>query len=141
MSRELASGGNSQLITQNSQLLRFILLYDEVVDDEVLALHRVLSHIEFEEVHHGVVLAQGDALETHLLADEVLELVGRYLTETFESGNLGVGTKLRDGLEALLLGVAVAGDEVALALTLGFILLLVTLDEAFPVAHAEERRL
>ena len=82
---------------------------------------------------------EADTLEADVLADEVLELVGRNLTETLESGDLGIGAEVGDSLLALLLGVAVASDEVALAV--GVVLLLVALDEAFPVAHTEERRL
>ena len=76
MSHKLASEGNSQLITHNSSLLRFILLHHKVVDDEVLAFHGVLAHVELEEAHHGIVLVEADTLETDVLADEVLELVG-----------------------------------------------------------------
>ena len=46
-------------------------------------------------------------VEAYLLADEAFELIGTYLSQAFESGNLGV-LRLGDGLQPLLLGVAVA---------------------------------
>ena len=46
-------------------------------------------------------------VEAYLLADEAFELIGAYLSQAFESGNLGI-LRLGDGLQALLLGVAVA---------------------------------
>ena len=68
----------------------------------------------------------------------MLELIGRDLTKTLESGNLWIGTKLIDGFYALLFGVAVSGDEVALAVGIGVVFFLIPLDVAFLVTYAEE---
>ena len=59
---------------------------------------------------------QRHLLKPHVGSDEVSELVGRNLTKTFKSGYLRVRTEVADGLQALLLAVAVTCDEVALAL-------------------------
>ena len=53
-----------------------VLLNYQVVNDEVLAFHCVLAHILGEQFLYLVVLVQLDALETHVGADEVAELIG-----------------------------------------------------------------
>ena len=78
------------------------------------------------------------ALEAHVLADEVAELVGAYLSQALEARDLGVGRELADGLLALLLAVAVEGDEVALGVGVGEVLLVEALDALLLVTHAEE---
>lgn len=93
-----------------------VFLDDEVVDDEVLTLHGILSHIVFEELLHLIVLVEGHLFEAHVRSDEVDELVRAYLTKTLEARNLGLRTEVADGVEPLLLGVAVPGDEVVLLL-------------------------
>ena len=95
-------------------LFRTVFLYHQVVYDEVLSLGRILAHIILQELLHLVGLVQSNLLEAHVGADEVDKLVGTYLSKTFESGYLRVGTKLLYGLYALLVAVAIAGDEVAL---------------------------
>ena len=89
---------------------------------------------------------QRHLLEPHVGSDEVCELVGRDLTKTFKSGYLWVRTEVADGLQALLLAVAVTCDEVALAflaretcVCLSHHLLVFYLRAS--VADAEERRL
>ena len=72
--------------------LRSIFLYHEVVDDEVLSLHGVLAHVVFEKLLHLVVLVESDLFEAHVGTDESRKLLGRNLTQTFESCYLGVGT-------------------------------------------------
>ena len=95
-------------------LFRTVFLYHQVVYDEVLSLGRILAHIILQELLHLVGLVQSNLLEAHVGADEVDKLVGTYLSKTFESGYLRVGTKLLYCLYALLVAVAIAGDEVAL---------------------------
>ena len=130
---------NSEIIVGSLLFLRFILFNHEVVDDEVLSLHRVLAHIEFEESCHGLFLAQSDALKTHILTYEMFEFIGRYLTETLESSDFRVGSEVSNRFLSLLFVVAIYGNKVALAVSV--ILFLVSLDKAFLVAHTEEWRL
>ena len=59
---------------------RNIFFHHQVFDDKVLALHGVLAHVELQQVLHQVVLAEADFFEAHILANEVLELVGRDFT-------------------------------------------------------------
>ena len=68
-----------------------VLFDNKVVDDEVLAFHCVLAHVVGEQILDLVVLVQLNALQTHVGAYEVAELVGRNLTKSLESCNLGVG--------------------------------------------------
>jgi len=108
----------------------------EIVDDEVLALHGVFAHVEFENLGHTVVLAQAHAVYTHILTDEVAEFLGRNLAETFESGYLRIIAEALYGSHTLVVGVAVhgvVGSVVFLGATgtLGRLL----------VSHAEKRRL
>lgn len=58
-----------------SVFLRQVLLNDEVVDDEVLALHRVLAHVVFQELGNLVVLVQGNLFEAHIRTDEMGEFI------------------------------------------------------------------
>ena len=74
-----------------------------------MTFHGVLAHVVFEEFGYVVAFVEGDGIETHAWADEGFEFFGVDLAETFESGDLGVGTELFDGGEALFVGVAVDG--------------------------------
>lgn len=58
-----------------SVFLRQVLLNDEVVDDEVLAFHRVLAHVVFQELGNLVVLVQGNLFEAHIRTDEMGEFI------------------------------------------------------------------
>ena len=62
----------------------------EVVDDEVLPVGCVLAHIELEHLLDGVFLFDRHGVEADVFSDEMLELVGRDLSEAFEAGDLGV---------------------------------------------------
>ena len=95
-------------------LLGSVFLDDEVVDDEVLALHGILAHIVLQKLLHLVGLVERHLLQADVGADEAGELLGRDFAEALEAGNLRVGAQFADGRQALLLTVAVAGDEVAL---------------------------
>ena len=86
-----------------------------------MPFHGILTHVEFQQFLYEVCLAQRHLLQTHVLADEMLELVWRDFSQTFESGDFGVGTQFFNGFHTFLLSVAIA------------CLLL--------VAHAEERSL
>ena len=58
-----------------SVFLRQVLLYDEVVDDEVLAFHRVLAHVVFQELGNLVVLVQGNLFEAQIRTDEMGDFI------------------------------------------------------------------
>ena len=73
-------------------LLRTVFLNDEVVNDEVLTLHRVLSHIILQEFLHLVVLMEGDLLQTDVRTYKTCELLRADLTKTFKAGDLRVRT-------------------------------------------------
>ena len=73
-------------------LLDFVVFDYEVVDDELLAFGGVVAHVEGEEVADGIFFAEFDLVEAHVGSDEVLELVRRDFTETFEACDFGVGS-------------------------------------------------
>ena len=112
----------------------FFIFNYQIVDDKVLALHGVLAHVERQHLLHGVLLAQGHAVESHIRTDEVLELLRVDFAKTLESGDFGIGTKLVDCANTLLVGVAVVGLSLfdtflaGTRLTAGFLL----------VSHAEK---
>ena len=56
-------------------LFRAVFLNDEVVDDEVLALHRVLAHVIFEELLHLIVLMEGHLLQSDVRTNEAGKLI------------------------------------------------------------------
>ena len=86
----------------------FVVFDAQVVHDELAAFEGVLAHVEAEHTFGVEILVQQHGVEAHIFADEGLELVGRDLAETFESGNLGVGDGL-EGVDAFLIGIAVSG--------------------------------
>ena len=73
---------------------RPVFLYDEVLDDEVLALHGVFAHVILQELLHLVGLVEGDLLKAHVGPNEGGKLLRGYFSKTLESGYLGVGTQL-----------------------------------------------
>ena len=84
-----------------------VILHHEVVDDEVLTLGGVFTHIELQQLRHSILLPEGHAVKAHIWPDEVSELVGRDFAQTFESGDFGVVAKAGNRVDALLVGVAV----------------------------------
>ena len=93
----------------------------QIVDDKLLTLVGVLSHVVFQKLRNGHIMAQDDRLQAHILTDEIAELVGRDLSETFESCDLRMGTERFDGIDTFLVGIAVS--------------------RLFLVSHAEQRGL
>ena len=65
--------------------LHQIFFYNEIVDDEVLTFHCVLSHIICQQLFHLVTLVKRHRLKTHIGSDEILKLIGTNLTQSFES--------------------------------------------------------
>jgi hypothetical protein len=82
----------------------------EILDDEVLPVGGVFPHVECQEILDRLRLRRHlDGSEPHVGTDEMLELVGRDLTETLEAGDLRIRLHLGAGALALLVGIAVAG--------------------------------
>ena len=52
-----------------------ILLNHQVVDDEVLTFHRILTHIILQEFLHLVGLMERNLLQSHIRTDEVGKLL------------------------------------------------------------------
>ena len=98
-----------------------VVLNPQIVDDELLTLVGVLSHVVFQKLRNRHVVAQDDRLQAHVRTDEIAELVGRDLTETFESGDFGMSAERLDGVDTFLVGVAIS--------------------RLFLVSHAEQRGL
>ena len=67
-----------------------VVLDTEIAHDKLAALVAVLPHIETEYPLGVEILVENDGVETHVLIDEPLELVGRDFAETFESCYFGV---------------------------------------------------
>ena len=116
---------NSSLFVLHSSLhliqrcrifLRNILLNHQVIDDEVLTFHRILTHIILQELLHLVGLVQRYLLQSHIRTDEMGKLFWRNLSQSLESGDFRVRTQRLDGLLALLIAVAVMRNEVAFLL-------------------------
>ena len=53
----------------------YILFYHEVVDDELLSFHGVLSHVVGKQFLHLVALLQCDLLKAYVWTDEACKLV------------------------------------------------------------------
>ena len=90
-----------------------ILLNHQIVDDEVLALHGILSHIVFQKLLHLVVLMQRNLLQTHIRTYEMSKLLWRNLAETLESGDFRVWSEFTDSLLALFVTITIVGNEIA----------------------------
>ena len=54
-----------------------------------------------------MIVSARNGSQTHVLTDEVLELVGVNLTETFKSCYLSIATETLDCSDAFLVGVAI----------------------------------
>ena len=90
-----------------------VFLDDEVVDNELLTLGGVLTHVVGEQFLDGIFLAQTYLVETDTGTDKTLEFIGRNLSKTFESCDLGI-LALGDGFEAFFLRIAI--DRLVLVL-------------------------
>ncbi len=86
-----------------------VILNNKIVNDKVLSFHSVFAHVEFQQLGHGIFLAEADAVKTDVGPDEAAEFLRRDFAETFESGDLGIVAEFLDGGYALLVGVAVVG--------------------------------
>ena len=103
------------------KLIDQIFLHAQIVDYKSLSIRCILTHIELQQVEYLVVFGEAHGVQAHILANEVLKLVGRNLSKTFKTGYFWIWAKALDGLLALLGRIAIDG--------------------LFLVAHAEERRL
>ena len=85
------------------------LVYHEVVDDEVLSLWRILTHVKHQQVAQIILLANADRIELDiLLTNPVFELLRRNLPEPFEACNQRALPELLQ--RSLLLSFVVAID-------------------------------
>ena len=104
-----------------NRLIVNILFDAKVIDDKVLTLEGIGTHIELQQIADRIILGKSNFIQTDILANKFLELVGIDLTQTLKAGNLGSSTALLDS-----------------ALTL---LLRITIEILFLVLHAEQWRL
>ena len=93
------------LIQRLRVFLRNILFYHQIFDDEVLALHRVLTHIIFQQLLHLIGFMQRNLLQPHVGTDEMGEFIRRNLSQSFESGDFRVRAQIANRLLALLIAV------------------------------------
>ena len=90
-------------------LLRIGILFDaEVVNDESLAVRRVLAHEEGQHVVQLVLAPEIDGVEADVLANEVGEFVRADLAQTFEARDFRLRSQRGNGVDPLLLRVAIA---------------------------------
>ena len=75
----------------------------------MLSLHGILAHVELKQFVDIVIFAQPYFIKSYIVSDETSELIGRNLTQTFESGNFRVLAQLLDSLLLLLICIAVVG--------------------------------
>jgi hypothetical protein len=54
---------------------RAVFLYYQVIDDKVLTLHRVFTHIIFQQLLHLIVLVERHLFQTDIRADKACELI------------------------------------------------------------------
>ena len=54
-------------------ILRKILFYDKIVDNEVLTLHSILTHVILQKLLNLIVLVHSNLLKTHIWSDEILQ--------------------------------------------------------------------
>ena len=86
---------------------------------------------------------QSHLFKSHVRTYKVGKLIRRYLTETFESCYLRVGTEVLDSLQTLFLAIAVASDEVVFLLfaiesCVSISHHLLVLDLCAAIAHTEQ---
>ena len=86
-----------------------VIFHNEIVDDKVLALTGILTHVEGEKLVERVFAAQCHTVETDIGTNESAELFRRYFTETFESCNFSVSAEAFYCSDAFLVSVALVG--------------------------------
>ena len=69
------------LIQRLRVFLRNILFYHQIFDDEVLALHRILTHIIFQQLLHLIGFMQRNLLQSHVGTDEMGEFISPRLSD------------------------------------------------------------
>ena len=100
-------------IILNVYVFKFCLA-SEVCTDEVLSFDGVVSHVELHDLCNRLLVAELHSVKSHVLADELDELVCRDLSETFESCDLHSALHLLEHLLLLLPCVAVADIRLVL---------------------------
>ena len=71
---------------------RAVFLNHQIIDNKVLALHSVLTHVVLQQLSYLVGFVQRYLLQTHVGTDKTCEFIGRNLTKTFESGDFWIGS-------------------------------------------------
>ena len=82
------------LIQRSESFLRNILFNHQIFDDEILAFHRILTHIIFQQFLHLMGFMQRNLLQPHIGTDEMGEFIRRNLSQSFESGDFGVRAQI-----------------------------------------------
>ena len=81
----------------------------QVLNDKILSVRSILTHIELQHLDDRFIFVQNDRIETDLLSDKILELIGGYLSQTFEPGNLHACYEHLDRRIPFLFGITVFG--------------------------------
>ena len=75
-------------------ILRKILFYNKIVDNEVLTFHSVLTHVILQKLLNLIVLVHSYLFKTHIWSDEMDKFFRGDLTKSLESGNLWVWSQI-----------------------------------------------
>ena len=86
-------------------------LFPEVLHYEVLAERGVVTHVELKYLVGRVFLVDVHGVQTHVVADEILELFIGDFSKSLEPGDFRALSELLDALQLFRLAVAVAHVE------------------------------
>ena len=89
--------------------LYLILLHMQVLNDKILSVRSIFAHVELKHLDDRFIFVQNNRIETDLVSDKILELIGGYLSQTFESGNLYASHENLDRRIPFLFGITVFG--------------------------------
>ena len=84
-----------------------VFLYHQVLDDEILSVHRILSHVVFQHHGHLVALVECYLIQSDVRSDEIGELIGTDFSQSFEACDFRIRTHVFYGLQSFFLRVAV----------------------------------
>ncbi len=72
------------------KLSHLILFHNQILYNKRLAFGSILTHVKFKQFLKKVLFAHGHPIEANIFSNEITELFGRYLSQTFETGYLRV---------------------------------------------------
>src|SRR5512138_300331 len=99
--RDLLPSVNSLLSETHLLNINNILFNPQVLDNEILTVRGILPHKEFKKSIYRVIFFHSYGFKSHILTDKMLELIRRYLSQSFKPCYLRIRSKLGNSFLSL----------------------------------------